>query len=80
MILRPRFQMLLQDAQAGQIDVVLAEALDRLGRNISTASSRRSAKNDSRNGSGMRAWTECYAAIRYRTCFSSNLIAAAEEQ
>ncbi|WP_247644457.1 MULTISPECIES: recombinase family protein [Brucella] len=32
MILRPGIQMLLQDAQAGQFDVVLAEALDRISR------------------------------------------------
>src|ERR1700738_2922797 len=30
MILRPGIQMLLQDAQRGQFDVVLAEALDRI--------------------------------------------------
>ncbi|HHV67077.1 MAG TPA: recombinase family protein [Ochrobactrum intermedium] len=32
MILRPGIQMLLQDAQAGQFDMVLAEALDRISR------------------------------------------------
>ncbi|WP_319798705.1 recombinase family protein [Nitrobacter sp.] len=32
MILRPGVQMLLQDAQAGQFDVVMAEALDRISR------------------------------------------------
>ena len=32
MILRPGIQALLQDAQAGQFDVVLAEALDRISR------------------------------------------------
>jgi site-specific DNA recombinase len=32
MILRPSIQMLLQDAQAGQFDMVLAEALDRISR------------------------------------------------
>lgn len=32
MILRPGIQMLLQDAQAGQFDVVMAEALDRISR------------------------------------------------
>jgi len=32
MILRPGVQMLLQDAQAGQFDMVLAEALDRISR------------------------------------------------
>ncbi|PRD40515.1 recombinase family protein [Phyllobacterium phragmitis] len=32
MILRPGIQMLLQDAQAGQFDIVLAEALDRISR------------------------------------------------
>jgi site-specific DNA recombinase len=32
MILRPGIQSLLQDAQAGQFDVVLAEALDRISR------------------------------------------------
>ncbi|MDZ5696654.1 recombinase family protein [Chelativorans sp. M5D2P16] len=32
MILRPGIQMLLQNAQAGQFDVVLAEALDRISR------------------------------------------------
>ncbi|MFC0243919.1 recombinase family protein [Falsochrobactrum ovis] len=32
MILRPGIQMLLQDAQAGKFDVVLAEALDRISR------------------------------------------------
>ncbi len=32
MILRPGIQMLLQDAQAGEFDVVLAEALDRISR------------------------------------------------
>ena len=32
MILRPGIQMLLQDAQAGQFDMVLAEALDRVSR------------------------------------------------
>lgn len=31
-ILRPGIQMLLQDAQAGQFDIVLAEALDRISR------------------------------------------------
>ena len=30
MILRPGIQMLLQDAQAGKFDLVLAEALDRI--------------------------------------------------
>lgn len=33
MILRPGIQMLLQDAQAGEFDFVLAEALDRISRN-----------------------------------------------
>jgi site-specific DNA recombinase len=32
MILRPGIQMLLQDAQAGQFDMVVAEALDRISR------------------------------------------------
>lgn len=32
MILRPGIQSLLQDAQAGQFDMVLAEALDRISR------------------------------------------------
>ena len=32
MILRPGIQALLQDAQAGQFDIVLAEALDRISR------------------------------------------------
>ncbi len=32
LILRPGIQMLLQDAQAGQFDMVLAEALDRISR------------------------------------------------
>ncbi|EGP55802.1 resolvase domain-containing protein [Agrobacterium tumefaciens F2] len=32
MILRPGIQMLLQDAQAGHFDIVLAEALDRISR------------------------------------------------
>ncbi len=32
MILRPGIQMLLQDAQAGEFDIVLAEALDRVSR------------------------------------------------
>jgi site-specific DNA recombinase len=32
MILRPGVQMLLRDAQAGQFDIVLAEALDRISR------------------------------------------------
>ena len=32
MILRPGIQSLLQDAQAGQFDLVLAEALDRISR------------------------------------------------
>ena len=32
MILRPGIQMLLQDGQAGQFDMVLAEALDRISR------------------------------------------------
>lgn len=32
MILRPGIQMLLQDAQTGQFDIVLAEALDRISR------------------------------------------------
>jgi DNA invertase Pin-like site-specific DNA recombinase len=32
MILRPGIQMLLQDAQAGQFDILLAEALDRVSR------------------------------------------------
>ncbi len=32
MILRPGIQTLLQDTQAGQFDMVLAEALDRISR------------------------------------------------
>ena len=32
MILRPGIQALLQDAQAGQFDIVMAEALDRISR------------------------------------------------
>ncbi|MEE4455306.1 recombinase family protein [Novosphingobium resinovorum] len=32
MVLRPGIQSLLQEAQCGQIDIILAEALDRLSR------------------------------------------------
>ena len=34
-LMRPGFQKLLSDAQAGRFDVVVCEALDRLGRNLS---------------------------------------------
>jgi hypothetical protein len=38
MILRPGVQALVQDAQRGKFDVVLAEALDRMSRNQAAAS------------------------------------------
>ena len=33
---RPAYQQMLADAEAGQFDVVVSEALDRLGRRLST--------------------------------------------